>query len=149
MRAVVQRVSEASVSVSGQVISDIKQGFLVLLGVNEDDTEEDMKWVAKKIAGMRIFTDSEGKMNLNLEQVEGDILLVSQFTLYADTKRGNRPGFSRAASFDLGNELYEATAAELRNYGLTVKTGKYGADMQVLLVNDGPVTIILDSLERV
>lgn len=149
MRAVVQRVSEASVSVSGQVISYIKQGFLVLLGVNEDDTEEDMKWVAKKIAGMRIFTDSEGKMNLNLEQVEGDILLVSQFTLYADTKRGNRPGFSRAASFDLGNELYEATAAELRNYGLTVKTGKYGADMQVLLVNDGPVTIILDSLERV
>ncbi len=148
MRAVVQRVSEAKVSIAEHVISEIKQGFLVLLGVSEDDTEEDMKWISKKIAGMRIFTDSEGKMNLNLEQVEGDILLVSQFTLYADTKRGNRPGFSRAAGFDLGEDLYKKTAAELRNYNLTVKTGEYGADMQVSLINDGPVTIILDSLDK-
>ena len=148
MRAVIQRISEASVTVDEQVISEIKQGFLVLLGVNEDDTKDDMKWIAKKISGMRIFSDSEGKMNLNLEQVEGEILLVSQFTLYADTKRGNRPGFSRAAGFDLGNKLYEATALELQNYGLTVKTGEYGADMQVSLINDGPVTIILDSLEK-
>ena len=148
MRAVVQRVSEAKVSIAEHVISEINQGFLVLLGVSEDDTEEDMKWISKKIAGMRIFTDSEGKMNLNLEQVEGDILLVSQFTLYADTKRGNRPGFSRAAGFDLGEDLYKKTAAELRNYNLTVKTGEYGADMQVSLINDGPVTIILDSLDK-
>lgn len=148
MRAVIQRVIEASVTVEDQIISEIKQGFLVLLGVSEDDTEEDMKWIAKKISGMRIFSDSEGKLNLNLEQVDGEILLVSQFTLYADTKRGNRPGFSKAAGFALGNQLYEATARELRNYGLTVKTGEYGADMQVSLINDGPVTIILDSSEK-
>ena len=146
MRIVLQRVKSASVSIEGTVVGEINQGFLLLVGVGPDDTRDDASYLARKIAGMRIFSDENGKMNLSIDQVGGKILSVSQFTLFADTKKGNRPAFTGAASPEVAKQLYEEFNDILRKeYGLTVETGEFGADMQVSLVNDGPVTILLDT----
>ena len=146
MRIVLQRVKSASVAIEGSVVDEINQGFLLLVGVGPDDTRDDASYLARKIAGMRIFSDENGKMNLSIDQVGGKILSVSQFTLFADTKKGNRPSFTGAASSEAANKLYEEFNEILRTeYGLIVKTGEFGADMQVSLVNDGPVTILLDT----
>ena len=146
MRIVLQRVKSASVSIEGTVVGEIEQGFLLLVGVGPDDTRDDASYLARKIAGMRIFSDENGKMNLSIDQIEGKILSVSQFTLFADTKKGNRPSFTGAASPEAANKLYEEFNEILRTeYGLIVETGEFGADMQVSLVNDGPVTILLDT----
>ena len=146
MRIVLQRVKSASVSIEGSVVGEISQGFLLLVGVGPEDTSDDASYLARKIAGMRIFSDENGKMNLSIDQIGGKILSVSQFTLFADTKKGNRPSFTGAASPEAANQLYEEFNEKLRTeYGLTVETGEFGADMQVSLVNDGPVTIILDT----
>ena len=146
MRIVLQRVKSASVSIEGLVVGEIEQGFLLLVGVGPNDTRDDASYLARKIAGMRIFSDENGKMNLSIDQVGGKILSVSQFTLFADTKKGNRPSFTGAASPEAANKLYEEFNEILRmEYGLTVETGEFGADMQVSLVNDGPVTILFDT----
>ena len=146
MRIVLQRVKSASVSIEGTVVGEIEQGFLLLVGVEPDDTRDDASYLARKIAGMRIFSDENGKMNLSIDQVGGKILSVSQFTLFADTKKGNRPSFTGAASPEAANKLYEEFNEILRTeYGLIVETGEFGADMQVSLVNDGPVTILVDT----
>ena len=146
MRIVLQRVKSASVSIEDSVVGEISQGFLLLVGVGPEDTRDDASYLARKIAGMRIFSDENGKMNLSIDQIGGKILSVSQFTLFADTKKGNRPSFTGAASPEAANQLYEEFNEKLRTeYGLTVETGEFGADMQVRLVNDGPVTIILDT----
>lgn len=149
MRIVAQRVGEASVSVDGTVIARIGRGLLVLAGVAPDDSAEDGGWLAGKLARMRIFPDGEGKMNLSLAEVAGEALVVSQFTLFASTAKGNRPGFSGAAGPDLAIPLYEAFAAALaRESGRPVSLGRFGADMTVTLVNEGPVTIVMDSRRR-
>ena len=146
MRIVLQRVKSATVSIEGAVVGEIEQGFLLLVGVGPDDTRDDASYLARKIAGMRIFSDENGKMNLSIDQVSGKILSVSQFTLFADTKKGNRPSFTGAASPEAANKLYEEFNEILRTeYELIVETGEFGADMQVSLVNDGPVTILLDT----
>lgn len=146
MRIVLQRVKSASVSIEGTVVGEIEQGFLLLVGVGPDDTRDDASYLARKIAGMRIFSDENGKMNLSIDQVGGKILSVSQFTLFADTKKGNRPSFTGAAGPEAANKLYEEFNEILRTeYGLIVETGEFAADMQVSLVNDGPVTILLDT----
>lgn len=146
MRIVLQRVKSASVSIESSVVGEINQGFLLLVGVGPEDTSDDASYLARKIAGMRIFSDENGKMNLSIDQIEGKILSVSQFTLFADTKKGNRPSFTGAASPEAANKLYEEFNEILRTeYGLIVETGEFGADMQVSLVNDGPVTILLDT----
>ena len=146
MRIVLQRVKSASVSIEGTVVGEIEQGFMLLVGVGPDDTRDDASYLARKIAGMRIFSDENGKMNLSIDQVGGKILSVSQFTLFADTKKGNRPSFTGAASPEAANKLYEEFNEILRTeYGLIVETGEFAADMQVSLVNDGPVTILLDT----
>ena len=145
MRAVIQRVSEASVTVDGQVVGQIQKGFLVLLGVATKDTQEDVVWTAGKIAGLRVFEDAEGKMNLALADVGGSVLLVSQFTLYGDCRKGRRPSFVEAARPEQANALYQSVVAELRGLGLQVETGTFQADMKVRLLNDGPVTLILES----
>lgn len=148
MRAVLQRVSGAKVVVDGAVAGEIARGFLVLLGVGEGDTDEDLHYLVKKILALRVFADGEGKMNLSLGQVDGELLLVSQFTLYADTRKGNRPSFIAAAKPDAGRNYYEKAIAAFRAAGMRVATGVFGADMQVSLTNDGPVTIMIDSRER-
>lgn len=145
MRAVVQRVSEAFVEVEGEEVGRIGLGLLVLLGVGHGDTVEDALYLARKIVALRIFPDEAGKMNLSLKEVGGEVLLVSQFTLYADTRKGNRPSFVQAAPPDLGKRLYEAAIEAFLQQGVHVETGVYGAQMRVHLVNDGPVTLILDS----
>ncbi len=146
MRIVLQRVKSASVAIEGSVVGEIEQGFLLLVGVGPDDTRDDASYLARKIAGMRIFSDENGKMNLSIDQIGGKILSVSQFTLFADTKKGNRPSFTGAASPEAANKLYEEfNEILLTEYGLIVETGEFGADMQVSLVNDGPVTILLDT----
>ncbi len=145
MRAVIQRVTEASVTVNGNVVGRIQRGFLVLLGVAEIDTAEDASWISAKIAGLRVFEDGEGKMNLSLAEIGGAILLVSQFTLYGDCRKGRRPSFVEAARPEKANALYESVAAELRGLGLPVETGTFQAHMDVRLLNDGPVTLLLDS----
>ena len=146
MRIVLQPVKSASVSIEGSVVGEINQGFLLLVGVGPEDTSDDASYLARKIAGMRIFSDENGKMNLSIDQIGGKILSVSQFTLFADTKKGNRPSFTGAASPEAANKLYEEFNEILRTeYGLIVETGEFGADMQVSLVNDGPVTILLDT----
>ncbi|MBQ7295666.1 MAG: D-tyrosyl-tRNA(Tyr) deacylase [Clostridia bacterium] len=148
MKAVIQRVTHAKVTVEGEITGEIGQGFLVLLGVQEGDTEEDMKLLAKKTAGIRIFTDENDKMNLSLDQIDGEVLVVSQFTLCADTSHGRRPSFISSAKPDIANDLYEKYCSELSNLGVRkVATGIFGADMQVELINDGPVTIIMDTNE--
>lgn len=144
MRALLQRVSSASVTVDGQVVGDIAHGLVVLVCAMQEDTEAHPAKMAAKISKLRIFTDAAGKMNRSVLDTGGAVLLVSQFTLAADTRSGTRPGFSGAAQPDMGRRLYEATAQALRDLGITVATGQFGANMQVSLVNDGPVTIWLD-----
>jgi D-tyrosyl-tRNA(Tyr) deacylase len=146
MRVVIQRVSEASVKISGEEKSSIGKGLLVLLGIEEGDNDTDIQWLCGKISRLRIFADENDAMNLSLIETKGDILLVSQFTLYASTKKGNRPGFTRAAKPDIAIPLYEKFIRQLeRETGKKIFTGVFGADMKVSLVNDGPVTIIIDS----
>lgn len=147
MRFVIQRVKHASVEVEGEIIGKIGQGFLVLIGVSEEDTEAVADKMIKKLIGMRIFEDAKGKTNLSLESVAGELLLVSQFTLYADCKKGNRPSFIKAGKPDLANSLYEYIIAECKKQVPVVETGSFGADMKVELLNDGPFTILLDSAE--
>lgn len=147
MRAVIQRVSQASVTVDGQVTGSIQQGFLILLGVHQTDTQDDVIWTAGKVAGLRVFEDDAGKMNLDLGQVGGAALVVSQFTLYGDCRKGRRPSFVSAARPEQARSLYESFVAELRGLGVTVATGIFQADMQVNLTNDGPVTLIVESPE--
>lgn len=150
MIAVIQRVSEASVTIEGHVKGRIGLGFLVLLGITHTDTQEDVEWLAKKIVGMRIFGDAEGKMNLDLKAVGGNILLISQFTLHASTKKGNRPSFIEAARPEVAIPLYEKMIQQLtQEIGQPIQTGEFGADMKVALLNDGPVTIVIDSKNRV
>ena len=146
MRFVIQKVTHASVTVDHEVIGKIEKGFLVLIGVAENDTKEIADKLIKKLLGLRIFEDSEGKTNLSLRDVNGSLLLVSQFTLYADCKKGNRPSFTKAGNPTLANELYEYIIKKCRAE-FPVETGSFGADMKVELLNDGPFTIILDSSE--
>ncbi|MDA7742956.1 D-aminoacyl-tRNA deacylase [Flavobacteriales bacterium] len=149
MRAVIQRVSEASVSVSGVVCGQINQGLMVLIGVEESDDQEDVSWLTQKIAGLRIFTDAEGKMNESVQDIKGEVLVVSQFTLHASTKKGTRPSFIRAARPEHAIPLYETfVAAMSERLGSPVATGEFGADMQVRLTNDGPVTIWIDTKNK-
>ena len=145
MRAVVQRVSSARVSVNGKVISSISGGLLVLLGVAADDTEADVQYLADKTANLRIFQDDEGKMNLSVSHINGEVLVVSQFTLYGDCRKGRRPSFAAAARPPKAEALYEAYVSKLTNMGLQTETGIFQAYMDVELANDGPVTILLDS----
>lgn len=147
MKIVIQRVKEASVTIAGQLVADIQQGLVLLVGVGPEDDQEDVVYVARKIANMRIFSDDQDKMNLSVQDIGGEILSISQFTLFAETKKGNRPAFTGAAKPDLAQALYQSLNKELSNL-VSVKTGEFGADMQVSLVNDGPVTIILDSKAR-
>jgi D-aminoacyl-tRNA deacylase len=150
MIAILQRVSEASVKIEGQIKGEIGVGFMVLLGITHADTQDDVEWLAKKIVGMRIFSDEVGKMNLDLESVNGNILLISQFTLHASTKKGNRPSFIEAARPEIAIPLYEKMIVQLENLlGKTIQTGEFGADMKVSLVNDGPVTIMIDSKNKI
>ena len=144
MRGVLQRVSQASVSIAGQRVAGIDRGFCLLVGFTHADTVDQVVWMADKIAGLRIFADPEGKMNLGLADVGGAVLVVSQFTLYGDTLKGRRPSFIDAARPEQAIPLYERFVTELRGKGLSVGTGEFGADMQVELVNDGPVTLILE-----
>lgn len=149
MRAVIQRVSRASVTVAGNTIGEIGQGLLVLLGVTHDDIAADSEWLIKKIVQLRIFNDTEGKMNLSVEDVTGGILVVSQFTLYADAKKGNRPSYIRSAPPTVSVPLYEEFLQMLRQrFQGPIATGEFGAMMDVSLLNDGPVTIILDSRQQ-
>jgi D-aminoacyl-tRNA deacylase len=146
--AVIQRVSEASVTISNKEVSRISNGLLILLGIEEADNDEDIDWLTKKVANLRIFSDEEGKMNLSLLDIGGEVLVVSQFTLHALTKKGNRPSYIRAASPDVAIPLYEAFVKKMESFGRPVLTGEFGADMQVGLVNDGPVTIIIDTKNK-
>ncbi|PRO67862.1 D-aminoacyl-tRNA deacylase [Alteromonas gracilis] len=140
MIGLIQRVSQANVTVAGEVIGEIGNGMLVLLGVEKKDGDEEIEKLANKLCRYRMFNDEDGKMNLNIEQVGGEFLVVSQFTLVADTQKGNRPGFSRGASPEHGEAIYKKFVNTLKNKGMTVATGEFGADMQVGLINDGPVT---------
>ena len=150
MIAVIQRVSEASVTIEGQVHGQIGTGFMVLLGIGQTDNKDDVEWLGRKIIGMRIFSDAEDKMNLDLAAVNGDILLISQFTLHASTKKGNRPSFIEAAKHETAIPLYEQMIAFLsKELGKPIQCGKFGADMKVALINDGPVTIVIDSKNRI
>ena len=145
MRAVIQRVSEAKVTVADEVVGRIGQGIVLLLGVEQGDTENSARYLADKTFGLRIFSDDEGKMNRSVADIGGSVLVVSQFTLLGDVRKGRRPSFMRAAVPDEGNRLYLLFVAQLRQFGLEVATGQFQADMQVALINDGPVTILLDS----
>lgn len=149
MKFVIQRVKNASVTVENNVTGKIEQGFLVLIGITDSDTKEIAGSMVKKLINLRVFKDSQDKMNLSIKDIGGSLLLVSQFTLYADCRHGNRPGFTLAAKPDYANELYEYIIEECKKYDLPVETGEFGADMKVNLLNDGPVTIILDSNEIV
>ena len=149
MKVVIQRVNEASVSIDGQVAGAIQKGLMVLLGIETADTMEDLDWLSNKIVQMRIFDDAEAVMNLSVKEVGGNILLVSQFTLHASTKKGNRPSYMAAAKHDISVPLYEAMIKKLSaDMGAPIQTGVFGADMKVALVNNGPVTIIVDSKNR-
>jgi D-aminoacyl-tRNA deacylase len=149
MRAVLQRVTQAGCTVDGEITGAIESGFLVLLGIEDADTLEDLEWLAQKIIGMRVFGDENGMMNKALADVGGDILLISQFTLFASTKKGNRPGFTRAARPDVAIPLYEKMIEKLSALlGRKIKTGIFGADMKIALLNDGPVTIIIDTKNK-
>lgn len=149
MRAIIQRTSEASVAIDGKIVGQIGLGLLVLLGIEHEDTQEDAVWLAGKIIQMRIFSDLDGKMNHGVQDVSGDVLVVSQFTLHASTKKGNRPSFIRAARPEIAIPLYEVFIAAVEaQLGKPVQRGVFGADMKVALVNDGPVTIAMDSRAR-
>lgn len=146
MKIVVQRCSRAEVRIGGKTVGKIGLGFVLLVGITHDDTEKEVAWMAKKVASLRIFGDDEGKMNRAIKEVEGSILSISQFTLYGDARKGNRPSFVNAARPELAEPLYNRFNTLLRSqYGLTVETGQFGADMQVDFVNDGPVTILLET----
>ena len=148
MRVVVQRVSRASVTVAGEVTGRIGNGFLVLLGVEDGDGQDDVVFMAQKIVGLRVFEDSDGKMNLGLAEVGGAMLVVSQFTLLGDCRKGRRPSFVAAARPEIADELYRAFVAEVRGQGIEVQTGRFQQHMDVELVNDGPVTLLLDSRKQ-
>jgi len=149
MRAVIQRVSEASCTVDNKVTGSINAGFLVLLGIEDADTDEDLQWLAQKIVGLRVFGDENGLMNKALADIDGNILLISQFTLFAQTKKGNRPSFIKAARPDKAIPMYEQMIKTLETItGKRIETGIFGADMKLSLVNDGPVTIIMDTKDK-
>lgn len=149
MRAVLQRVTKASVTISNQCVAEIEKGLVVLLGIESEDAIEDIEWLSTKIVKMRIFSDDQGLMNKSITDVDGDVILVSQFTLFASTKKGNRPGFTRSAKPDVAIPLYKEFIAQLEcQLGKSVQTGEFGADMKVALVNDGPVTITIDTKHK-
>lgn len=149
MRAVLQRVSEASVTIEGNKVAAINAGLLILVGIEDADTQEDIDWLSAKIAKLRIFSDEEGFMNRAIEDINGDIIVVSQFTLHAATKKGNRPSYIRAAKPDIAIPLYESFIRQMeKDLGKKIQTGVFGADMKVALINDGPVTIIIDTKNR-
>ncbi|RPH02121.1 MAG: D-tyrosyl-tRNA(Tyr) deacylase [Amoebophilaceae bacterium TMED152] len=149
MRIVVQRVSQSNVEVSGEVIGEIMEGLMVLVSFVDEDNDTDLDWMTKKIINLRIFNDDEGKMNRSVQEVAGDILLISQFTLHGSTKKGNRPSFIKAAKPDFANVMYERFIKVLeRSLGKEIQTGEFGGDMKVSLVNDGPTTIIIDSRNK-
>lgn len=145
MRAVVQRASKASVTINGQETGKIEAGLVVLLGIHPDDTPKEVDWMADKLIHLRIFADSDGKMNLSATDIGADMLIVSQFTLYGDCRKGRRPGYSAAAPPDIAEPIYQELVAAVRQRGIHVETGTFQAEMQVELVNDGPVTLLLDS----
>ncbi len=147
MRALIQRVKRASVTINSQITGKINEGLLIFLGVGEDDTEKQVQYLVEKCTGLRIFTDEQDKMNLSVKDIKGEILVVSQFTLYGDCKKGKRPSFVRAARPETAIPLYESFIAHCKNTGLNIQTGEFGADMQIELINDGPVTIWLDTEE--
>ena len=146
MKAVIQRVSSACVSIDEKICGKIEKGFLILLGIHENDTDEDAKYLAKKCSGMRIFEDNEGKMNLSVKDVGGSFLVVSNFTLYGDCRKGNRPSFTDAARPEKAEGLYEKFVEYIRDNGIACETGVFGADMMIELVNDGPITLIVESV---
>ena len=149
MKVVIQRVSEATVKVSDKIISEIKLGFLILLGVEKSDSKEDINWLVSKISNLRVFSDNELKMNLSIKDIKGEIIVVSQFTLHAKTKKGNRPSYIKAANPEQAEPLYKAFISQLKNESaVSVQSGVFGANMQVDIVNDGPVTIIIDSKNK-
>lgn len=148
MRSVVQRVKRASVTVNGERVGEISVGLLVLLGVRSEDGEKDINWMVDKLVGLRVFEDEEGKMNRSVLEVGGEILVVSQFTLYGDCRSGKRPSFTAAAPPELAKVLYERSVDALRNHGIRVETGVFQAQMDVELINDGPVTLMLDSEKK-
>ena len=149
MKVVIQRVSDARVKVNDKIISEIKLGFLVLLGVEKSDSQTDVNWLVSKISNLRVFSDDELKMNLSIKDVKGEIIVVSQFTLHAKTKKGNRPSYTKAASPEQAEQLYEEFISLLKNESeVNVQSGVFGANMQVDIVNDGPVTIIIDSKNK-
>jgi len=149
MRVVIQRVSEASVTINGKVKSQISTGLLVLLGIENADTDEDITWLCRKISGLRIFNDENGVMNKSVKDVNGEIIVVSQFTLYASTKKGNRPSYIKAAKPDFAIPVYERFVKFLMiESGISIQTGEFGADMKVKFLNDGPVTIMMDSKNK-
>lgn len=145
MRVVLQRVKSADVSIENKVVGQIDAGYVLLVAISDNDTEDELDYLVRKITKLRVFEDTIGKMNLSIEDISGQILSISQFTLYADTKKGNRPSFTKAGQPDFANKMYQLFNEKLRDTGLTVATGKFGADMQVQLINDGPVTIIFDT----
>lgn len=145
MRAIVQRVNNANVEVGKEVVGSIGKGLLVFLGVGKEDDETDLDYMVNKVLGLRIFEDKDGKLNLSVEDIEGDLLVISQFTLYGDARKGRRPSFTSSAAPDVGEEYYEKFARKCKESGLKVETGVFGADMDVNLSNDGPVTIMIDS----
>ena len=150
MKAVIQRVSKASVTIEGVKVADIQNGLLVLLGIIDEDTQEDINWLTKKIVNLRIFNDEEGIMNKSLLDINGDAIVVSQFTLHASTKKGNRPSYIKAAKPDVAIPLYENFVQQFEtDLGKKVQTGEFGADMKVELLNDGPVTIVIDTKDKV
>jgi len=150
MKAVIQRVSKASVTIEGVKVADIQNGLLVLLGIIDEDTQEDINWLTKKIVNLRIFNDEEGIMNKSLLDINGDAIVVSQFTLHASTKKGNRPSYIKAAKPDVAIPLYENFVQQFEtDLGKKVQTGEFGADMKVELLNDGPVTIVIDTRDKV
>lgn len=149
MRLIIQRVSKANVKIQNKLHASINQGFLILIGIESEDTQDDIEWLCGKIVGMRIFSDREGKMNFDINQINGDILVVSQFTLHASSKKGNRPSFIKAAKPEFAIPMYEKFIGDLENkLGKPIKTGLFGADMQIELINDGPVTLFLDSKNK-
>ena len=149
MKAVIQRVSKVELTIEDCIFSSIDDGLLVLLGICQEDTITDIQWLSQKIVNMRIFNDEKGLMNRNVIEIVGKIMVVSQFTLYASTKKGNRPGFTEAASPSLANELYEQFLVEIQKLiPQKIETGKFGADMKIQLINDGPVTIIIDTKNK-
>jgi len=149
MRLIIQRVSKASVIIDSKIVGEVQQGFLVLIGIENADGTDDANWLVQKLIGLRVFSDDEGKMNLSIKDVLGNVLVVSQFTLFASTVKGNRPSFIKSAKPDFAIPLYEYFVSKLKSEsGLDIQTGVFGADMQINLVNDGPVTILIDSKIR-